>query len=632
MGLPSASKRKPTASEVEEWALTIARIKRTINVDGKWGGQCWDLPNFILKKYWGFFTWGNANAMAKKSNYRGYNFKIYRNTKNFVPKHGDWAVWTAGQWGHVSIVVGKATKKYFWSVDQNWYTNNTTGSPPYKIKHTYTDGPGGGVTHFVRPPYHPEAKKANPIKNPKPQKDNQISNIKDNKPKFIWEEVKNISYTLGTEVTGFPEEILHSVIDGTTRVGKPKGIYIRNAQTMSSVIDLYRNRHIKNNEHPHYYIDRNHIWSPRKLDYDVPKKEGYIVVEICEDYSASKSEFVINEIYTLIKVVELAQYYNLAFDLKNIKLDKSIWRTMKEHINWDLMTSGAPSNVKYDELKNSLIKVYKERDKYFKNIPKEVVKKSKIKVVVDSNVSSNSNKDKKIQKPVVKSNPKVTIEKSKYTFKQALNLQMSRGLPVVNAGGGWFSASRARVSAAMDPNKIWSDSKQKYQMLNLGKYQGVSVDKLNQILKGKGKLHGQGKAFADACKKYNVNEIYLISHAFLESGYGTSNFASGRYGIYNFFGINAHDNNPNLAIGYAKNRGWTTPAKGIYGGAKFVRENYFNQGKNTLYRMRWNPRNPGTMQYATDINWCKHQASTIYNLYTKIGLIGAYFIRDQYKK
>lgn len=40
MGLPSASKRKPTASEVEEWALTIAINKTTINVDGKWGGQC----------------------------------------------------------------------------------------------------------------------------------------------------------------------------------------------------------------------------------------------------------------------------------------------------------------------------------------------------------------------------------------------------------------------------------------------------------------------------------------------------------------------------------------------------------------------------------------------------------------
>ncbi|MFZ4449146.1 glucosaminidase domain-containing protein, partial [Klebsiella pneumoniae] len=81
----------------------------------------------------------------------------------------------------------------------------------------------------------------------------------------------------------------------------------------------------------------------------------------------------------------------------------------------------------------------------------------------------------------------------------------------------------------------------KYQMLNLGKYQGVSVSALNKILRGKGSLSGQGKAVAYACKKYNLNEIYLIAHAFLESGYGTSYFSSGRAGVYNYFGIGAYD-------------------------------------------------------------------------------------------
>ena len=50
-------------------------------------------------------------------------------------------------------------------------------------------------------------------------------------------------------------------------------------------------------------------------------------------------------------------------------------------------------------------------------------------------------------------------------------------------------------------------------MLNLGKYKGVSVSALNKILRGKGSLSGQGKAVAYACKKYNLNEIYLIAHA-----------------------------------------------------------------------------------------------------------------------
>ena len=86
-------------------------------------------------------------------------------------------------------------------------------------------------------------------------------------------------------------------------------------------------------------------------------------------------------------------------------------------------------------------------------------------------------------------------------------------------------------------------------MLNLGKYQGVSVSALNKILRGKGSLSGQGKAVAYACKKYNLNEIYLIAHAFLESGYGTS-YSSGRAGVYNYFGIGAYDWNPNMLLLY----------------------------------------------------------------------------------
>ncbi|NGW46962.1 hypothetical protein, partial [Staphylococcus aureus] len=54
-------------------------------------------------------------------------------------------------------------------------------------------------------------------------------------------------------------------------------------------------------------------------------------------------------------------------------------------------------------------------------------------------------------------------------------------------------------------------------------------------------------------------------------------------------------------------------------------------GQNTLYRIRWNPKNPATHQYATAIEWCQHQASTIAKLYKQIGLKGIYFIRDKYK-
>lgn len=628
MGLPSPSKRKPTVSEVVAWALTIAKMKRTINVDGKWGGQCWDLPNYILKKYWGFFTWGNANAMAQKSNYRGYNFKIYRNTKNFVPKPGDWAVWANQNPGHVSIVVGKSTKDYFWSVDQNYYTGNWSGSPPYKIKHKYTDAPGG-VTHFVRPPYHPEPKKENPSKGNESSKNNTPTETKkDNMPRF--KNIINITYTSFRDDKE-RENVTHYIVDGNKRTSPIKGLYIKESIMFRSVKDIYKQRNKYNNDiiYPHSYVDKDMTWHCRHTKFQVESYYDWIVLEVCGSESETKEEYMRTLIYAMIHGLKMLEWNDLKLSENSLKLDENIWRIMKDTTNYDLILKGYPELEKYQLIIEKLITMYRKKDDLLKQ--EIVTKKSKKRIKLKP--ATNNVLIKKPNNPPTqnKEKSKVDIEISKYTFTQALNAQMAKGLPVVNTGGGWFNASRAKVSAAMDPNKIWSDSKQKYQMLNLGKYQGVSVDKLNQILKGKGKLHGQGKAFADSCKKHNVNEIYIISHAFLESGYGTSNFASGRYGIYNFFGINAYDNNPNLAISYAKNRGWTTPAKGILGGTKFVRENYFNKGKNTLYRMRWNPRNPGTMQYATDINWCKHQASMIYSLYKDVGLVGLYFIRDKYK-
>lgn len=220
---------------------------------------------------------------------------------------------------------------------------------------------------------------------------------------------------------------------------------------------------------------------------------------------------------------------------------------------------------------------------------------------------------------------------SNYSFKRAVDIQMSTR-PQINYGTGWYNASRSATLKAMNSLEIWNSSTQKYQMLNLGKYQGISVSKLNKILEGKGTLSGQGKAFASACKKYNVNEIYLIAHAFLESGYGRSAFASGSYGVYNYFGIAAYDSNPNYAMTFARNQGWTTPSKAIIGGAKFVRRGYIDQGQQTLYRMRWNPQHPGTHQYATDVRWAQHQANTIKGLYNDIGLKGEHFIRDRYKQ
>lgn len=639
--LPSSG--KPTASQVANWAKWLARNRYGVNVDGMYGYQCWDLPNYIFNRYWGFRTWGNANAMAYRNQYPA-GFKIYANTRNFVPKPGDIAVYTGGTYGHTNVVVGPSTTTYFTAVDQNWSPVSAAyGSRALLVKHSYSDGPGG-VRYFVRPPYKaepkpkPKPKPSTPPSTPTP-KPTESEDAKE--VKTILKNVKEIKFTIDDIETNYPAFIPHRIAKGKDRGRSPKKVLIRDAGTMCSVLDLYttRRKYIRTSELPHYYIDRNYIWQPRYEQIEVPSAPDCLVIEVCGDYSDSKNDFILNEIHAMIYLIGRMKFHSIPMKQSSFIIESEYWRTILEHGAWNTVTKGQPSKKVEDKTIEALINLYQNREKLLNDIPSDKVSKRKIKVEVskdDETTSTSNDKPKDTNTStskttrVKKKQPTVTVVYSKYTYNNALNIQMYKS-PQVNYGSGWYNASRSATSAAMNNAKIWNNSKMRYQMLNLGKYQGIPVSKLNKILRGKGTLSGQGQAFADGCKKYNINEIYLIAHAFLESGYGTSNFASGRAGVYNYFGIGAYDWNPDNAIPYARSRGWTTPAKAIIGGAKFVRRGYINNGQQTLYRMRWNPQNPGTHQYATDINWCKHQANTIYNLYSQIGMKGEYFIRDRYK-
>ena len=137
-------------------------------------------------------------------------------------------------------------------------------------------------------------------------------------------------------------------------------------------------------------------------------------------------------------------------------------------------------------------------------------------------------------------------------------------------------------------------------------------------------MKGMGAAFIEAAKEYNVSEVYLVAHACLESGNGTSHLATGvevnGTTVYNLFGIGAYDANP---VGNGSQRaysqGWTSVESAIKGGAKWISENYVNSPdgrQNTLYKMLWNPENPGTHQYATDIGWAVKQAVSIEKIFS----------------
>lgn len=237
---------------------------------------------------------------------------------------------------------------------------------------------------------------------------------------------------------------------------------------------------------------------------------------------------------------------------------------------------------------------------------------------------------------------KVTL---KHTYPYALSKQMKSDAQFSN-GVVWKAATKQQMDMYLNPKKYYHHPEQKYQFLNLGMSQRVAADKLNVLLKNKGILDGLGSTFAKASRVEDVNEIYLVNHALLETGRGKSELARGVYvddkGLvgkgdkkyYNFFGIGAYDHDPiNEAAKFAYRQGWDSPEKAVMGGAKFIKDEFISkENQNTLYGMRFNPSNPGKHQYATDVRWAHHNARGMAADYKRLKLKGKYFTRYYYKQ
>lgn len=231
------------------------------------------------------------------------------------------------------------------------------------------------------------------------------------------------------------------------------------------------------------------------------------------------------------------------------------------------------------------------------------------------------NADTKHTFGVLRKDAKVTII-GETTFYYQINYQV------------WRNAKAVDITTQVDPRNFAKGTTEYYQFLDLSESAKVTATEMNKVVNGKGILNGKGKAFIDAGKQHGVNEVYLVSHALLETGHGTSELATGvtvsevdgvkvePKTVYNMFGIGAYDATA-LKSGSerAYKEGWTTPEKAIIGGAKFIGEMYVNHPtykQNTLYKMRWNPANPGKHQYATDIGWAVKQTKTIDALYKSL--------------
>ena len=192
----------------------------------------------------------------------------------------------------------------------------------------------------------------------------------------------------------------------------------------------------------------------------------------------------------------------------------------------------------------------------------------------------------------------------------------------------------------IDP-KTWKlGDKAFYQFLDLrtgvDNVTGEQLDKSisSTALGRKGVFVGKGNAFVAAAKSAQINPMYLFAHSMIETGWGTSTMARGKYfpegkvtignvtktapagTYYNFFGWGAFDSSPQSAFDYARFHGWNSIEKSLSGAARLIADNYIYAGQETLYEMRWNPdyaekTGKRSHQYATDPLWAYNIAITM---------------------
>jgi beta-N-acetylglucosaminidase len=246
-------------------------------------------------------------------------------------------------------------------------------------------------------------------------------------------------------------------------------------------------------------------------------------------------------------------------------------------------------------------------------------------------------------------NNKYIYTKYDNTLNEIVNIQ-SKLSPVNVVWNYSLDACDIDVYQYMNPKNFERHEYAGYQFLTLNYIDGITSADLDNALKGKGILVGKGKTFLDACKLYDVNPAYIVSHALLETGNGKSALAKGievsevdgkpveSKVTYNMFGIGANDSSPNkLGSEKAYKESWFTPELAIAGGIKFVSTSYINSKykQNTLYKMRWNPaitlNATYRHQYATDIAWAYKQSNKMKQILDQYTNANLTFEIPQYK-
>lgn len=426
---------------------------------------------------------------------------------------------------------------------------------------------------------------------------------------------------------------------------EPTNVYESTSKS-SKVLKSYRAGHVLLFQ-PHndsWYKATVYINGTKKTGYihkgdvgnSIPTLEGYALLNPTNVYATTSTSSKVLKKYKQGHILKYKPYNNNWYVAKIKVNDK--WKNGYIHRNHVGSQIKSLYNISFEQALELQMKANPQTDRYFGWVSKNYIKNNEV-IASSLNVREGPGTNYKIL-DTLKERTKVSI------------IGESNGWYKIEYGNrSWTKAHIEQVRYYLDPNNFVNDNIQKFQFMDLSKTSGLTVEYLNNYLKGKGILEGKGKDFIEASQKHGVNEVYLVAHAILETDHGRSLLSNGSIEVgeitentkyfvqinnsnkvdyyvaenievvdnkgntvkkwvisttsqstknsvknkikpvYNMFGIGAYDSNPNvLGAVRAYREGWFSPRDAILGGVDFIGGNYVKSGQNTLYKMRWNPQ------------------------------------------
>lgn len=208
---------------------------------------------------------------------------------------------------------------------------------------------------------------------------------------------------------------------------------------------------------------------------------------------------------------------------------------------------------------------------------------------------------------------------------------------------GWSYASEGILRYYMDPRNFLTESSI-FQFEQLTYNASYHTEDAVQAIVASSFMSGDipnenmtyARAFTKIGEELKVSPFHLASRVLQEQGAnGTSPLISGKYtgyeGYYNYFNVGASGKDIELIVKgltEAKNRGWDTRYKSLYGGASIIGQNYILRGQDTLYLQKFNVSSNSTYehQYMQNIMAPASEAPNIKKAYSNTGSLNNSFV------